>query len=278
MKHDLHDLIRFLHFGWGSMRVPFSTSLVVQWNWDFIGDRFVFLENCRTVGSRVATSRLTTTLCVEAAEKLGTKMVWARQGTPWKITILNPQSWRSQLGDFEVPSVSPTWPSVGNTPPNFMIHFGVLKELIEEFMHPSYVTTFSRSKVCLKPAEAMADILGSLEDGTTPCDGCAEKDGRLLPPFFFWWWGMSVKVCYPKLAILFPETWARYRVFFFSSVFFNFYPQNPCGRWIFHDFPKTDTWHIFPLAQLPENLEPIWMKLWRVQSSGWRNLSTSEQK
>jgi len=48
---------------------------------------------------------------------------------------------------------------------------------------PSYVTTFSRSKVCLKPAKAMADILGSFEDDTTPCDGCAEKDGRLLPPF-----------------------------------------------------------------------------------------------
>ena len=105
MKHDLHDLILFLHFGWGSMRVRFWTSLIVRWNWDFFGDRFVFLEHCRTVGSSVATSRLTTTLCVEAAEKLGTKMVWARQGTPWKITSLNPQSWRSQLGEFEVPSV-----------------------------------------------------------------------------------------------------------------------------------------------------------------------------
>ena len=129
-----------------------------------------------------------------------------------------------------------------------------LKELIEEFMHPSYVTTFSRSKVCLKPAEAMADILGSLEDDTTPCDGCAEKDGRLLPPFLVVRDVGKGMLLYPKLAILFPETWARLGVFFIPFFFPIFLSPKSLRK---VDFPITDTWiawHMFHRHSFPKNL------------------------
>lgn len=90
----------------------------------------------------------------------------------------------------------------------------------------------------------------------------------------FWWRGMLVKVCYPKLAILFPGTWARLSGGFFFR-FLNFLSPKSLRK---VDFPWfSQNWHMayFSIgtasrksgANLDEAVES-------PKFSGWRELLT----